>query len=203
VAHDEQLVHELAQPLQVISLLSDRLRQRPEAVVQRAAEQISQQLGRITHIVRRISAPERTPTDLNTLIREAIDLVVLTHSQCHVAVVLDLAETVVLNIDHVQIEQVLVNLVRNALEAMQTKSHGLLVVRSNLGDGQIEVAVIDNGPGIAPAVMRQLFHPHTTSKASGKGIGLTISQDIVRAHGGRMTVTSSDSGTCFVITLPC
>jgi two-component system sensor kinase FixL len=200
---DKELAHELSQPLQVITILSDRLRDQPEAAVKRAATLIIDQVERITRILRRnTDALLRVPTDLNRLIRESLDLVVMTERPATVDVVVDLADSVTLNIDRVQIEQVLVNLVRNAFQAMEAGRGHRLVVRSSLAADHIEVAVIDDGPGINPAIMQRLFRPHTSSKHDGMGIGLAISQDIVQAHGGNLAVTTSDKGTCFVITLP-
>jgi two-component system sensor kinase FixL len=97
---------------------------------------------------------------------------------------------------------VLVNLIRNAFEALSQRGNRL-VIRSSFHENQVEVAVIDNGPGIDADVMQRLFRPYATSKPGGMGLGLTISQHIVRAHQGRISVTTSDNGTCFVITLPC
>lgn len=105
--------------------------------------------------------------------------------------------------DKVQIQQVLVNLMRNAIEAMQTSDRRELTVSAaTTADGMVEVAVSDTGPGISPQVAERLFEPFFTTKAQGMGVGLSISRTIVEAHGGRIWVESSDkAGAIFRFTL--
>lgn len=105
----------------------------------------------------------------------------------------------------VQIEQVLVNLVRNAMEAMQDlpAAQRRLAIRSWHESGFVHVAVSDSGPGIAPEHLTRLFRPFFSTKTAGMGLGLSISRSIVEAHGGTLTVTSKlSAGTTFAVTLP-
>ena len=106
----------------------------------------------------------------------------------------------------VQIEQVLVNLVRNSVEAMQSHktSGGKVILGTRLTkDGMIEVTVTDNGPGIDPDMKGKMFNPFQTSKASGMGMGLSISRSIIEAHGGTIrAVEQHPDGASFVFTLP-
>lgn len=104
----------------------------------------------------------------------------------------------------VQIQQVLFNLVRNAIEAMHAAKQPSrkLTIRIACDDRFVSVAVADNGPGIKPERLERLFEPFFTSKSSGSGLGLAISRSIVESHGGRLTVDSSDSGTTFMFSLP-
>lgn len=97
--------------------------------------------------------------------------------------------------DKVQIQQVLVNLMRNAIEAMQNCDRRDLTVSAHpTGDGMVEVAVGDTGPGISPDIVERLFEPFFTTKSQGMGVGLSISRTIIEAHGGRIWVDSNDKG---------
>jgi len=106
--------------------------------------------------------------------------------------------------DPVQVEQVLLNLIRNATEAMhelKSRRH-TLSIRTSLDAEFITISVGDTGPGIAPDKLAGLFDPFFTTKPTGLGLGLSISRSIVEQHGGRMTVESSPAGTTFSFTLP-
>ena len=114
-------------------------------------------------------------------------------------------------VDRIQVQQVLFNLMRNALEAMVdeaadggTARHRELVVTVSLADpGMVEVAVADTVPGLAPEVMGRLFEPFVTTKPGGMGVGLSICRTIVEAHGGRLWVeANSAGGAVFRFTLP-
>ncbi|MCF8506739.1 MAG: PAS domain S-box protein [Caulobacter sp.] len=97
--------------------------------------------------------------------------------------------------DKVQIQQVLVNLMRNAIEAMQVSDRRELTVSAApTRDSMVEMAISDTGPGISPDVVGRLFEPFFTTKPQGMGVGLSISRTIVEAHGGRIWVESNDRG---------
>lgn len=97
--------------------------------------------------------------------------------------------------DKVQIQQVLVNLMRNAIEAMQDSDRRELTLSATpAADGMIEVAIADTGPGVRPEIAARLFEPFFTTKAQGMGVGLSISRTIVEAHGGKIWVDSNDRG---------
>jgi two-component system sensor kinase FixL len=97
--------------------------------------------------------------------------------------------------DKVQIQQVVLNLMRNAIDAMESSPRRELTVSAApADDDMIEVQVADTGPGVAPEMTDQLFQPFITSKAQGMGIGLSISRTIVEAHGGRIWVESRPGG---------
>jgi two-component system, LuxR family, sensor kinase FixL len=106
-------------------------------------------------------------------------------------------------VDKVQIQQVLLNLLRNALEAMQTSERRELdVSTSPAEDNMVAVDVGDRGCGISPDVASRLFQPFVTTKRQGMGVGLSISRTIIEAHGGRITVTPNPGGgTIFRFTL--
>jgi two-component system, LuxR family, sensor kinase FixL len=107
-------------------------------------------------------------------------------------------------IDKVQIQQVLFNLMRNAIEAMAASEPRELTVAARQRDsGWIEISVADTGPGLAPHVRRNLFQPFVTTKASGMGVGLSICRSIVEAHGGSLRAEDRPGGgTIFHFTVP-
>ena len=107
--------------------------------------------------------------------------------------------------DGVQLQQVVLNLVMNAIEAMSTvgeRPRELLMRTRNIED-QVQVTVEDSGPGLDPNGMEKIFDPFYTTKASGMGMGLSICQSIVQSHGGRLWATAKDGGgTSFDFALP-
>jgi len=107
-------------------------------------------------------------------------------------------------IDKVQIQQVVVNLMRNAIEAMEVSDRRELTVSTELAeDGVITISVADSGPGIAPELADRLFQPFVTTKAQGMGVGLSICRSIVEAHSGRLWVEANpEGGTIFRFTVP-
>ncbi len=106
-------------------------------------------------------------------------------------------------VDKVQIQQVLLNLLRNAVEAMgAAQRRELTISTATDDDDMIAISVADTGSGIAPEIASQLFQPFITSKAHGMGVGLSICRTIVEAHGGRITVEPNPAGgTIFSFTL--
>ncbi|MDE2469113.1 MAG: GHKL domain-containing protein, partial [Bradyrhizobium sp.] len=106
-------------------------------------------------------------------------------------------------VDKVQIQQVALNLIRNAIEAMEATSRRELTIGVSRRDDFAFFFVADTGTGISPEIARQLFQPFVTSKASGMGVGLSICRTIIEAHGGRITAHANDGGgTVFEFTLP-
>ncbi len=110
-----------------------------------------------------------------------------------------------LRADRVQIQQVLVNLLNNAMEAMQTVPANMrrITIQTLLGDGSVEVVVSDCGVGLPPASETKIFEPYVTTKPQGLGMGLSIVRTIVEAHGGRLWATANPAGgAAFHFTLP-
>ncbi|WP_027683618.1 sensor histidine kinase [Rhizobium leguminosarum] len=104
--------------------------------------------------------------------------------------------------NRIRLEQVLINLLQNALEAVAPKAgEGRVEIRTSTDAGMVTVTVVDNGPGIPPDIRKGLFTPFNTSKESGLGLGLVISKDIVGDYGGRMEVASDSDGTRFIVQL--
>lgn len=200
------MAHELNQPLSAIvnfaNGASRRLRAEQidrEALI-RAMGQITSQAERASEIIRRLRVlvakqpPSRVTTDLNHLVREVCSFVEYDAERLGLAIALDLApRPIPVHVDLVQIEQVLLNLVRNALDALETMPCAArrLHIRTTTKANDAEVRIEDNGPGIEPAQMGQLFDPFYSTKATGMGMGLTISKTIIDDHQGQIWAEST------------
>jgi len=212
------LAHEINQPLTAISNYlkgSHRLLERMEgetvALLKDAVSKAADQALRAGQIIRRLrefvarGESERRIESLPKLIEDASTLALVGAREHGIAVAfrLDPAADLVLA-DRIQIQQVLVNLIRNAIEVM---SEGGTVRRLDIAtavgpDDQVEVTVADTGAGLAPDVAKNLFQPFVTTKRKGMGLGLSICRTIVEAHGGKIWVVSPPGGgTIFHFTL--
>jgi C4-dicarboxylate-specific signal transduction histidine kinase len=144
--------------------------------------------------------------DLNALAEEVASLVRPDAETRKVTLALDLAPTVLpVRGDRVQLQQVLLNILLNAMDALSGsgREERRVSVRTHLVDGQAEVAVSDAGHGIPAEDLKHLFDPFFTTKPNGMGMGLAISQTIIGVHGGRIVAeNNADRGATFRITLP-
>jgi two-component system sensor kinase FixL len=148
---------------------------------------------------------ERRVEDVKKLVEEASALALVGAKDRGVRVHFDLApEANFVLADKVQIQQVLLNLIRNAIEAMDgCERRDLVVATASRPGNMIEISVADTGSGIAPEIAAQLFQPFVTSKPQGMGVGLSISRTIVEAHGGTIAPRPNPAGgTVFSFTLP-
>jgi len=214
-----ELAHEINQPLGAIANfangLAARLRKgtidRPSMLD--AAEQIGTQAMRAAQVLQRLrdfirkEPPRRSPCDINQLVRDAAHLIEPDARRLHIAVRLALdAQLPAVDADAIQIEQVILNLLRNGVEAIDAAGpgrHELMIETSRGASGEVEVTVHDSGGGIPPAVWERLFEPFFTTKRDGLGMGLSISRSIVEAHGGHLFAPiSSDAGATFRFNLP-
>jgi two-component system, LuxR family, sensor kinase FixL len=211
------MAHELNQPLTAVMNYLEAARhlleRGPEAadrvtnLIGRAvaqAERAGEVIRQLRQFVRRGETDRRTQS-LNKLVEEALALALVGARQSGVRVALDLAPDLpAVHADAVQIQQVLINLVRNAVEAMQeVERRELGITTRKLPDGTAEVQVIDSGPGIPREIAECLFQPFVTTKASGMGLGLSICRQIVEAHQGQLSAAPNEpGGTVFRITLP-
>jgi len=212
------LAHELNQPLTAISHNCDALQYAaqektvPDDVLKETLSDIyeqAQRAGRIIHSMRRMMQKDTVTTssvDINELVK---DTVRLSHAEAYehrIDVQLKLADNLPpVRIDAVQIQQVLLNLERNALESIRQSGVELrrLVISTALVDDTIRVGVQDTGPGIDEEVRKKLFTSFQTTKEQGMGMGLSISRTIVEAHGGRLWLHTGTPGiTDFCFTLP-
>jgi len=212
------MAHELNQPLSAIVNYANGCSRRLQGgfgnkkQLLAAMQQITAQAERASEIIRRLRAlvakqpPLRAPVDLNHLIREVCSFVEYDSSKLQVSIELDLTpRPIAVNVDLVQIEQVLLNLVRNALDALQEVpvDRRRLCVGSTSEEGRARVKVSDSGNGIGPERLGRLFDPFFTTKPTGMGMGLPISQTIVHDHAGHIWVHSEPGiGTDFYIELP-
>ena len=211
------LAHELTQPLTAIAnyvetardLLEHPTAEAIETVREALAESAAQSV-RAGQIVRRLrdfiarGESERRIESLQRLVTEAsaLALVGAGEHDLEVDVRLDPSADRVL-VDRIQIQQVLLNLIRNAIEAMsESPVRRLLVGSEKLPDGLVCVTVADSGPGLADDIAERLFEPFRSTKETGMGLGLSISATIVAAHGGRIWAEPSKlGGTAFHFTV--
>jgi len=213
------IAHELNQPLTAIANYAQacaRLLERGEVdpvELRQALSEITAQAARAAEIIRRLRAlaraqrSSRAPMSVNVLIHELIELVE-SDARLHGAQLsLDLAEALPeVVVDAGQIQHVILNFVRNSLEALATQPSGTrrVALRSSLiSTGEVEMAVCDNGPGPSAEAMARLFDPFFSTKESGTGMGLAISNTIARMHGGSVGYRPNPpQGACFYILLP-
>jgi two-component system NtrC family sensor kinase len=175
---------------------------------------ISSETARVGRIVSdllafsRRSKPQRAPADLNKLVRSTLGLAGHKLKLINAEIVLELQESLPpVECDASQMQQVILNLVLNGAEAMQSCGGGTLTIRTRLLDDghNVELCVRDTGEGIAPENLHKIFDPFFTTKADGKGVGLGLAvlYGIVKAHEGEVEVTSQrNQGTTFTVSLP-
>jgi C4-dicarboxylate-specific signal transduction histidine kinase len=178
-------------------------------------EKSAAQAARASEIVQRIARfvkreqVAHAPIELNAVIQDVSSLPMIDsgHSGApRIVPELQLAKNLPSVVgDRVQIEQVLVNLIRNGMEAMAdaAPANRRLIVRSGVVDGNVQVSVQDRGHGITDEVLTQLFDPFFTTKASGLGLGLSISRSIMEAHRGHLWAeNNADGGATFYFSIP-
>jgi two-component system sensor kinase FixL len=213
------LAHELNQPLTAIMLYLQaagrELARTPErtqadTITLGILEKVQREAQRADSIIKRLRqlaekrAPERRSIDLNAIVEDAVDLTLIGHDQS-VRMVRNYRDDLpAIEADQVQIQQVVVNLIRNAIEAVHGQRGAEIVVSTSLNDGCVLLSVSDNGPGIPPDKLAGLFQTFKTGKRTGIGLGLAISRTIVQSHGGELLVDPGGGGfgARFVVRLP-
>jgi two-component system, LuxR family, sensor kinase FixL len=212
------LAHELNQPLSAIANYmkgSRRLLESPSdqttGLIRDAMDKAADQALRAGEIIRRLrdfvarGESERRVEDVKKLVEEASALALVGAKDKGVRIRFAFAPRLDFVLaDKVQIQQVLLNLIRNAIEAMENEPIRELVIgTSPAQDRMAEIRVSDTGPGIAPEISAQLFQPFVTTKSHGMGVGLSISRTIIEAHGGSIVQRPNPGGgTVFSFTLP-
>ncbi|MBE2180269.1 MAG: PAS domain-containing protein [Chthoniobacterales bacterium] len=196
------VAHEIGNPLNSLTihlqLLERRLRKLPEEdkegllhPLEIARDEIRRLDTIVTQFLRAIRpAPlNRAPHDLNSIVRDAAEFLDPELNSRNVLLELDLAPGLpVLDVDQDQLKQAFFNIIKNACEAM--KQGGLLKIRTGSDTDWIIVSFSDTGGGMTPEAMARIFEPYFTTKAGGTGLGLMITQRIIRAHGGEVTIES-------------
>jgi two-component system, LuxR family, sensor kinase FixL len=210
------LAHELNQPLTAttnyvraaLRLLDAAEPNLPR--VRQAMNLAAQQTVRSGEIIRRLRAfvargeVTRRPESVAKLIEEASALALVGAKEHGIKVLIRIeAHLPKAEVDRVQIQQVLLNLIRNAVESMEGCDIRELTVGTVAQDGAVLVSIADTGGGIPPEIEAKLFQPFVTTKPEGMGIGLSICRTIVEAHGGRLWVQpNAGTGSVFNFTLP-
>jgi two-component system, LuxR family, sensor kinase FixL len=210
------LAHELNQPLTATAnyvRAALRLLASPEPDLERTREAINhavEQTLRSGEIIRRLRSfvtrgeVARQAESIAQLIEEASALALIGAKERGVKVLISMDPNLpAVSVDRVQVQQVLLNLIRNGLEAMETCQMRELVITASVRDKQVLVSVTDTGSGISPEIEARLFQPFVTTKAEGMGIGLSVCRTIVEAHGGVLWMQrNSGGGSAFRFTLP-
>lgn len=214
------LAHELNQPLSAIMNYVKAARRTIDGLddpqIQRAVELIEKagaQTARAGQIIRRLrefiekGKTNRAFESMNKVMEEAIALGLVGVADANVRVRVDLdSDLPPVLMDKIQIQQVVLNLIRNSVEAMQAVPRRELTIKTAPepeDDGAVVVTVSDTGPGLTPEVAEKLFQPFTTTKEEGMGIGLSICRSIIEAHGGSMWATPNEgAGVTFAFRLP-
>ncbi len=213
------LAHELNQPLATITTFTQgcirKLQAENYANIQvldamRTTAQEAERAGAMVHRMKNfVSRGElvRECISVNTLIRSLMLLIKYEARNTVIKPQLELASALPsIYADRIQIEQVLINLTRNAIEAMKeaNTSDPCLIIRTAQTDGKkVAISIIDNGPGFNEENIQSFFNPYITTKHTGTGMGLAISRTIVEAHGGQLFASHNPmDGTCFCLTLP-
>jgi PAS domain S-box-containing protein len=205
-----RLAHEIKNPLTPIQLSAERLRRKyltaergEDELLDRATHTIIQQVEAMKQMVNAFSEYARTPrmeitrVDVNALITELAEL--YAHHERPLAIALSLnAELPAIEADAGRLRQVLHNLLRNALEAMEHQNEAKVEISTrrtvSAGSDLVEIKVSDNGPGFLRDIVHQAFEPYVTSKPKGTGLGLAIVKKLIEEHGGQINARNREQG---------
>jgi PAS domain S-box-containing protein len=212
------LAHEVNQPLTAITgylkgcgMILDRLEGEHVPMLRHGIEEATEEAHRAGQVIRQLRAfvargeMDQGIEDLRKLVEEASALALVGAKDKRVKVDFDLPhESPKVLVSRVQIQQVLLNLVRNAMEAMHDVEHRCLTIKAEMVDSgtAVQLSVKDTGSGIASSILEKLFTPFTTTKKTGMGVGLSICRTIIEAHGGKIWAESAPGeGTAFHFTV--
>jgi PAS domain S-box-containing protein len=210
------LGHEINQPIGAAAInaraCSRWLQREPPEIeeARQTASRIVSDLARVGDIIQRNRSlyrrgmPRREPIDLNEIIRQMVILLHDAANRQSISIQTDLdAALPTTTADHVQLQQVLMNLMLNGIEAMQDESGELSVRSTRTEDGQLLISVSDSGTGLPGEEPERIFEAFFTTKPQGTGMGLSISRRIIESHGGRLWASpNTGRGATFQFTLP-
>jgi signal transduction histidine kinase len=207
------LAHELNQPLAAASNYlhaAERLLERDPAQARTAVTKAEAQFVRTKDIIQRIrgfvgqgKSEHVAAEDIERVCHEVLELARMTSRYDGVAMVLKAeAGLPKVEIDKVQIQQVLFNLLRNAIEAMGKSDKRRITIGVHREDNMVKLAVSDTGPGLDPEIAAHLFQPFQTTKEGGMGVGLSLCRKIVESQGGKLWHEPGNPGATFVFTVP-
>jgi C4-dicarboxylate-specific signal transduction histidine kinase len=211
------LAHEVNQPIAAAvtdanTCLRWLTRDQPDVEEAReAASRVVKDATRAAEIISRVrltftkSTPQRELVDVNEVIKEMIVLLRNEASRYSISVRTELSDTPQIMGDRVQLQQVLMNLMMNAIDAMKNVegTRELVIKSQRAEDAQLVLTVSDTGVGLPPQQADQIFNAFFTTKSHGTGMGLRISRSIVESHGGRLwAADNSPHGASFYLTLP-
>ena len=213
------IAHELNQPLAAIMNFTESCKRRlgtdaqEDATLVQTMDKVTAMADRAGAIIRRLKElvqkrePRRMSVDLNALVREVLALIASEARLAGVTLELRLEDGLPpAFVDPVQIQQVVLNLTRNAIEALRSPHVGerrMVIGTSEVNHRELEFVISDTGSGLSAETVEHLFEPFTTTKSHGLGMGLSISKSIVGAHGGRLSFDSQvDHGATFRFTVP-
>ena len=213
------IAHEVNQPLTAIATYTQACTRMLTAgttnteellgIMKRVTNEALRAGGIVHHLqdLARRRGSTRTVCDVNELIRDLEQLAAVDARLCNVRMELQLSDPLPLVlIDRIQIQQVVLNLIRNGIDAMSdndVESRNLVVRTAMLDDDKVEIGVADTGCGLPEGCDEQLFQPFFTTKNDGMGMGLSVSWSIVTSHGGQMWFTrNEDRGATFFLSIP-
>jgi two-component system, LuxR family, sensor kinase FixL len=212
------LAHELNQPLTAVANYLEASRDLLESpspetrdILREALSEAATQAVRAGEIVRKLRSyvsrgeVDARPIQLEPVLADAIALSKTSRERADIPVTIKQDASVNrVMADPIQVQQVVINLIRNAMDAMSGLADARIEIRAMPAEdsGYVTIEVCDNGPGLSPEMKESIFKPFATTKAHGMGLGLSICQTIVEAHGGTIrAVSSPQGGTCFRFTL--
>jgi PAS domain S-box-containing protein len=211
------IAHEVNQPLTAIVTNGNFCLRRLDGAtwkpdeLRAAIEEIVNDGTRASTVISRIrgllmkESPNRTELDINQIIQDVNILLHNEFTRNRVSLLIELASDLPrVPGDPVQLQQVLINLIMNAIEATSSSTNGRpeILIRSARNRDGVLVQVQDSGPGIEPALVNRIFEPFFTTKPKGIGMGLSISYSIIESHGGQLSLESASQGALFQFTLP-
>lgn len=208
-----QIAHEINNPLTPMKLSVQKLQLKRgtdqfDAYFEKTTQMLISEIDNLAHIAQSFSAfakqPEVVTTEVDIAQKLSTVITLQRENDAQIPVRYVGADSGVMGLaDKEQISQVFVNIIRNAIQALEGQKNGDIIVTLNplYSEKEMEITISDNGPGIPAEIQEKIFRPNFTTKSNGNGLGLAISKHIVEGSAGRITFSTSDKGTTFYIYL--